>query len=287
MAVAAPRSVLRAVAQTFLQNRLATVGLAIIVFFVLFSYLGPVIYPTNQVSTNLLNANLSPRGAFPLGTDGAGYNILGRLMVGGQSSLEMGFSVAIVATLIGTFYGAISGFVGGLVDAVMMRIVDALLAIPALVLLLILVNIFKPTLGLLIIIISLLSWLGAARLVRGETLTLRVREYVQAVKLMGGSRRRIVTRHIVPNAIGVVVVNATFTVADAILIVATLDFLGLGIPPPAASWGGILNNGLNYLYDGYWWLVYPAGVALVLTVVAFNLIGDALRDALDVRLQEH
>src|SRR5262249_4748530 len=137
----------------------------------------------------------------------------------------------------------------------------------------------------LIVIIAALSWLVTARLVRGEALALRDREYVQAVRLMGGKRWRIVMRHIVPNSIGVIVVNATFQVADAILLLAVLSFLGLGLPPPAASWGGILSDGLNYLYDGFWWLIYPAGLAIVLTVVSFNFIGDALRDSLDVRLR--
>lgn len=281
----ARRGPLRAIAVTFVQNRLATAGLMLVLAVVAFCFLGPVIWHTNQVTVNLANATQAPSAAHPLGTDGAGYDVLGRIMLGGQSSLELGFAVAVGATLIGTIYGAISGFVGGTLDALMMRLVDALLAIPLLVLLLILVNIFRPTLGLLIVVISLLSWLGIARLVRGETLTLRTREYVQAVRVMGGSRRRIIGRHIIPNAIGVVVVNATFQVADAIILVATLDFLGLGLPPPAVSWGGILSDGLNYLYDGYWWLVYPVGIALVLTVVAFNFIGDALRDSLDIRLQ--
>ncbi len=278
-------SIWRASVRTFAENRLAIAGLGIVVFMVLFCYVGPLVYRTNQVTTNLLAGDLPPSLAHPLGTTGAGYDVLGRLMVGGQNSLEMGFAVAIVSTFIGTMYGAVSGYVGGVVDGLMMRIVDALLAIPTLVLLLILVNVFKPTLGLLIVVVSLLSWLGVARLVRGETLSLRVREYVQAVKLVGGNRRRAVLRHIVPNAIGVVVVNASFTVADAILVIATLSFLGLGLPPPAASWGGMLTDGLNYLYDGYWWLVYPVGATLVVTVVAFNFIGDALRDSLDVRLR--
>ena len=171
------------------------------------------------------------------------------------------------------------------VDSVMMRIVDIMLAIPTLVLLLVVASIFRPDLLMLIVIISLLSWLVPARLVRGEALTLRTREYVQAVRMMGGGGRRTIIRHIVPNAIGVIVVNATFQVADAILLLAVLSFLGLGLPPPAASWGGILSDGLNYLYDGYWWLIYPAGLAIVITVISFNFIGDALRDSFDVRLR--
>jgi peptide/nickel transport system permease protein len=167
----------------------------------------------------------------------------------------------------------------------MMRIVDCVLAIPSLVYLLVLVNIFKPTLGLLILILALLSWLYPARLVRAEALKIKQLHHVEAVRTMGGRTGRIVLRHIVPNALGVIVVNATFQVADAILILAALSFLGLGLPPPAATWGGMLTDGLNYIYDGYWWVIYPAGAMIVITVIAFNLIGDGLRDSFDVRLQ--
>jgi peptide/nickel transport system permease protein len=282
----AGRSVGRVLLRVFVQNRLATVGVLIVILMVLFCFVGPLIYHTNQVTTNIAIADQGPSGGHLLGTDPVGYDVLGRLMKGGQSSLIVGFAVAVIGTLFGTLWGAIAGFFGGWVDAAMMRVVDTLLAIPGLVLLLILSAIFRPTVLLLIVILSLLSWLVPARLVRAETLSLRSREYVDAVTVMGGSPRRIVFRHIVPNTIGTIVVNGTFQIADAILIVATLSFFGLGLPPPAATWGGILSDGLNYIYDGYWWLVYPAGVAIVLTVVAFNFIGDALRDALDVRLQE-
>jgi peptide/nickel transport system permease protein len=283
---AANSSVGRIMLQVFLQNRLATVGVLIVVAMLLFCFVGPVLYHTNQVTTNITIADQPPSSAHLLGTDPVGYDVLGRLMKGGQSSLIVGFAVAVIGTLFGTLWGAVSGFLGGWVDAVMMRVVDALLAIPGLVLLLILSAIFRPTVLLLIVILSFLSWLVPARLVRAETLSLRTREYVDAVTIMGGRPRRIVFRHIVPNTIGTIVVNGTFQIADAILIVATLSFFGLGLPPPAATWGGILSDGLNYIYDGYWWLVYPAGLAIVITVVAFNFIGDALRDALDVRLQE-
>jgi len=167
----------------------------------------------------------------------------------------------------------------------MMRVVDTFLAIPGLVLLLILVNLFTPNLLLIILLLSMLSWLGVSRLVRGEVLTLRTREYVQAARMMGSTRWEILTRHLVPNAIGVIIVNATFTVADAILTLSALSFLGLGLPPPHADWGGMLSNGLNYLFDGEWWLVYPPAVILIITVLAFNMLGDAVRDSLDVRLQ--
>src|SRR5262249_4333772 len=144
---------------------------------------------------------------------------------------------------------------------------------------------FRPSVVMLILVVSVVAWLSPARLVRGEALTLREREYVRAVKLMGGSSSRAVLTHIVPNAAGTIVVNATFQVADAILVVAALSYLGLGIPPPAANWGGMLSHGVDHIYGGQWWLIYPPGLAIVLTVVALNFIGDGLRDALDVRLQ--
>jgi peptide/nickel transport system permease protein len=280
-----PGGSLRLIAATFAENRAAVAGLGLIAAITLFCFAGPLIYPTNQVTVQLGLAKLPPGGRFPLGTDPSGYNVLGRLMVGGQSSLELGFAVSIATTVLGTAYGAVAGLAGGIVDALMMRVIDTALAVPALVLLLILVNVVTPNLGVIILLLTLLSWLPIARLVRGEVLTLKTREFVQAVKVMGATRRRIVLRHLAPNAIGVIVVNATFTLSDAILTLSALSFLGLGLPPPQADWGGMLSGGLNYLFDGYWWLVYPPAVILILTVVAFNLIGDAVRDALDVRLQ--
>jgi peptide/nickel transport system permease protein len=167
----------------------------------------------------------------------------------------------------------------------MMRFVDTVLSIPILFLLIVLAVIFHPSVSLLIFVIAAVSWLVPARLVRGETLSLRVREYVQAVRVMGGSRTRIVLRHIVPNAIGTIIVNATFQVADAIILLASLGFLGLGIQLPQTDWGSMLSNGVNFAIAGYWWEIYPAGLAIVLVVVAFNFVGDALRDSLEVRLQ--
>jgi len=269
----------------FLQNRLAAIGLVLLALILLFCFVGPLVYHTNQTQANLLIETEAPSHSHPLGTDDLGFDLLGRLMVGGQSSLEVGLSAALLATLFGSLWGAIAGYVGGAVDAIMMRVVDVLLSIPTLVLLLVLAAMFRPNLLMLIAVISALSWLVPARLVRGETLSIRTREYVQAVRVMGGSNTRAIFRHVVPNSIGVIVVNATFQVADAILLLAVLSFLGLGLPPPAASWGATLSDGLNYLYEGYWWLVYPAGVIIVVTVISFNFLGDALRDSLDVRLR--
>jgi peptide/nickel transport system permease protein len=138
---------------------------------------------------------------------------------------------------------------------------------------------------MLIILIAAVSWLVTSRLVRGETLTLKVRDYVQAARVMGGSRRYNLLRHVLPNAIGTIAVNVTFQVADAIVLLAAMSYLGLGIPAPQTDWGGMLSQGVDYIYSGYWWLIYPPGLAIVATVVAFNFIGDALRDSLESRLQ--
>jgi peptide/nickel transport system permease protein len=275
--------------RVFAENKLAVAGVGVIVFMVLFCYLGPVFYSTNQTNTNaaLMYSTQSapPSAAHLLGTDDSGFDMLGRIMYGGQVSLEVGFAAAGIATAIGVIWGAVSGFFGGWVDALMMRIVDVLLSVPLLYLLITLAVIFRPSLSLLIFVIGFTAWLGPARLVRGEALTLRVREYVQAVRVMGGTGRRIVVRHIIPNTIGTIVVNATFQVADAILLLAALGFIGLGVPLPLTDWGSMLANGVNYALDGYWWEIYPTGLAIVLVVVAFNFIGDALRDAFEVRLQ--
>jgi peptide/nickel transport system permease protein len=269
----------------FARNWQARAGLATVIVLVLFCFVGPLIYRTNQVGVNLNLKDLAPGGSHPLGTDGSGYDVLGRLMLAGQASLELGFAVAIATTLVGTAYGAIAGIAGGFVDGLMMRIVDTFLAIPWLVLLLIMVNIFPPNLWTIIALLTLLSWLGVARLVRGEVISLRTRDFVLAAKAMGSTTNRIMFRHMVPNAIGVIVVNATFSIADAILALSTLSFLGLGLPPPHADWGTMLTNGLNDLFNGYWWLVYPPAIVLIVTIIAFSLIGDAVRDSLDVRLQ--
>ncbi len=281
--------IFRQFARVFVENKLAVVGAGFIVFAVLFCYVGPTFYQTNQSSTQTAllfsTQNLHPNSHHLLGTDGSGFDVLGRIMYGGQVSLEVGFAAAAIATLLGVLYGAISGFFGGWVDALMMRIVDVVLSVPLLFLVIALVVIFHASLELLIWVLGFTSWLAPARLVRGETLTLRVREYVMAVRVMGGSGRRIVLRHIIPNTIGTIVVNATFQVADAILLLAALGFVGLGVPAPLTDWGSMLANGVNYALDGYWWQIYPAGVAIVLVVVAFNFVGDALRDAFEVRLQ--
>ncbi|HTW11113.1 MAG TPA: ABC transporter permease [Solirubrobacteraceae bacterium] len=275
----------RPLVREFARHRLGVAGLALIVLIVLFCWVGPLLDPTNQTQVNLA-ANMAPGAGHPLGTDAHGYDILGRLMIGGRVSLEIGLAVAVLATALGAVWGALAGLTGGALDAVMMRVVDVFLALPAIFVLVYLGTVLTPTVPLLILVISLLSWLGPARLIRGETLSLKTREFVQAARGMGAGRTRIIARHLLPNALGTVVVNATFQVADAIILLATLSFLGFGLPPPAATWGEMLSQGSTYLLDGYWWEVYPVGILLMLTVIAFNLVGDALRDTLDARLRD-
>lgn len=280
----ATRSTIRLFAGVFLQNRLATIGLGTIVLITLFSFLGPHLYVTNQVSTNITDLTQPPSAAHPLGTDTVGYDVLGRLMLGGQSTLEVGLAAAVLSSLIGAVWGGIAGYAGGWVDSLMMRVVDSFLAIPPLLLMMILASAYTPTIPVLIIVIALVSWLITGRLARGDALSLRVREYIQAARMFGAGTRRIIIRHIFPNIIGTIIVQTTLSTANAILLLASLSYLGLGPPPPATNWGEMLSNGLNYIYDGYWWLIYPAGLLIVLTVVAFNFVGDALRDAFEVRL---
>jgi peptide/nickel transport system permease protein len=282
-----PASPLRRGWEVFAENRLALASLGVVLAIIGFCFIGPLIYHTDQVHTNLSDYLCPPSAAHPLGCDNVGYDELGRLMVGGQTSLEVGLAAAVVSVAFGALYGAFSGFVGGPVDAFLMRIVDAGLSIPYLMLVIILSVILHPDTGVMIFIIAVIYWLGVARLVRGETLTLRTREYVQAVKVAGGGGRRAIIRHIMPNAAGTIIVQATFAVADSILLLALLGFLGLGVSPPATDWGSMLSGGLQFLQSSqsYWWLIYPAGIAIIITCISINFIGDALRDAFETRLQ--
>ncbi len=272
--------------RTFSANKLAVASLAMLVIVVAFCYLGPVFYHTNQIATNLLRENQGPSAAHPLGTSPTGKDELGRLMLGGQSTIELGLAVGVIATGFGLVWGTVSGFIGGAVDSIMMRVVDALLSIPFLFFVILLASIVRPTLILVILVISGVSWLSTARLVRGETLSLRTRDYVSAARGFGASNTRLIARHIGPNVLGVLVVNATLKVADAILTFAALGYLGLSVPPPATNWGEILAGGVNNFFDGYWWQLWPAAILIVVTVLAVNVLGDALRDVVEARLNQ-
>ncbi len=279
------RSGWRLALREFAQNKLAVAGLAILVFFVLFCFVGPLVYHGDIINTNLNATDLGPGAGHPLGTTDEGFDELALLMKGGQAALEVGFFAAFIGIGLGAIWGAVAGLAGGLLDSTMMRIVDVFLSIPGLFIILIVAVRYGATVLSLSLIIGGFTWLVPARLVRGEVLTLRTRDFVSAARTAGAGRWRLINRHLLPNAFGVIIVNVTFNVADSILTVAALGYLGFGLHYPNQDWGDMLSTGITYMQDGYWWLVYPVGICIILVVMACNLIGDALRDSLDVRLR--
>jgi peptide/nickel transport system permease protein len=280
-----PRSAFRRGLEVFLENRLSVTGVVVVVIMLVFCFIGPIFYHGDITTVNFGVETLPPGAGHPLGTDSLGQDELARLMSSGQISMEVAIAAALLATVVGVLWGSIAGYVGGLLDAVMMRIVDAALSIPVLILAMVLVAIVTPTEPLLIVIVAATSWLSTSRLVRGEALSLRVREYVQAMRVMGGGSARAVLRHIAPNAIGTILVNLTFQVADAIGLIVALSYLGLGIRPPQQDWGAMLSNGTGYVANDYWWLIVPPGACIVLVIMAVLWMGEGLRDAVEVRLQ--
>ena len=219
----------RLAVREFAQNRLAVIGVAILVFFVLFCFVGPLLYHGNVNSTNLLATDLSPGAGHLLGTTNEGFDELGLLMKGGQDSLEVGFFAAAIGIVIGALYGSVAGLAGGFLDSVMMRVVDVFLSVPFLFVVLIVAVRYGASVVGLSVIFGGYTWLAPARLVRGEVLTLRTRDFVSAARIAGARRWRLIVRHLIPNAFGVMIVNVTFAVADAILAVAALGYLGFGL----------------------------------------------------------
>jgi ABC-type dipeptide/oligopeptide/nickel transport system permease subunit len=269
----------------FSRNRLAVVGMGILVFFVIFCFVGPIFYHGNTINTNLTASDVPPSAGYPLGTTSEGFDELGLLMRGGQVSLEVGFLAAAVGIVIGMIWGAISGLAGGIVDSAMMRVVDVFLSVPFLFVILIVAVRYGASVLSLSLIIGAYTWLVPARLVRGEVLTLKTRDFVAAARSAGSGRLRLIGRHLIPNALGVIIVNVTFNIADAILAVAFLGFLGFGLQYPTQDWGDMLSQGVSEMQNGYWWLVFPVGACLVIVIMACNMVGDGLRDSLDVRLR--
>jgi ABC-type dipeptide/oligopeptide/nickel transport system permease subunit len=269
----------------FSRNKLAVVGLGILIFFVIFCFVGPIFYHGNTINTNLTASDVPPSAGYPLGTTSEGFDELGLLMRGGQVSLEVGFLAAAVGIVIGMIWGAISGLAGGIVDSAMMRVVDVFLSVPFLFVILIVAVRYGASVLSLSLIIGAYTWLVPARLVRGEVLTLKTRDFVAAARSAGSGRWRLIRRHLIPNALGVIIVNVTFNIADAILAVAFLGFLGFGLQYPTQDWGDMLSTGVAQMQNGYWWLVFPVGACLVIVIMACNMVGDALRDSLDVRLR--
>jgi peptide/nickel transport system permease protein len=275
--------------RVFRRNRMAVVCLGILVFVALFCFVGPYVYHTNQTNVGALmgeSCSQPPSSKHPLGTDKTCFDMLGRLMVGGQNSFIVGLLAASIAVTFGSLYGVTSGYRGGRVDSVMMRILDVLLSIPGLYLVLDAVALFGRNRAIMIMIIGLTGWYGVARLIRSESLSLREREYVQAVRVMGGNTRRIMLKHILPNSVSTMTTLATFAIGDGILALAGLGYLGLGLVIPQTDWGTMLNTSFTAILLNYWWQIWPVVVLFLAVVISFNYLGDAIRDALEVRLRE-
>jgi peptide/nickel transport system permease protein len=252
-------------------------------------FLVPVLHPTNQTNQAATFGqawNAAPSWHHWLGTDSSGFDELGRIFYGGEYSLTLGFLAGFITIVVGTTYGMISGFVGGITDTVMMRIIDAFLSIPYIFLLITLISIFNRSTVFLICIIGFTLWWGNARIIRGDALLIRNLEYSQAATAMGARKWHIIRRHVFPNSISNIVTVATFSVADAILFLSALGFLGLGIQAPQTDWGTMLQAGTSQIQNGFWWEIYPLALVFIAVVVSINYIGDALRDCFEVRLLE-
>ena len=262
------------------KNYLAVFGLAVLIFLCLISLLTPWIAPYGYEQQNLMLGATPPSIEHWLGTDIFGRDMLTRIMYGGRVSLMVGFIATAVALVIGILWGAIAGFVGGRVDAVMMRIVDIMYALPFMIFIVLLMVVFGRNILLLFVAIGAVEWLTMARIVRGQVMALRKQEFVEAAYSMGLSQWTIIRRHIIPNTLGPVIVYTTLTIPSVMLLEAFLSFLGLGIQPPESSWGLLINYGVETMEEYPWLLIYP-GITLSLTLFALNFLGDGLRDALD------
>lgn len=280
-------TMLQIVARKFFRNKLAVIGGIFLIVIISAALLAPVIAPYSPEKQNLLEKLSVPSREHLLGTDRFGRDIFSRLLYGARISLLVGFASVLGSITIGTFLGAIAGYVGGIVDALIMRFVDIILSIPSIFLLITLVTIFKPGVDKLILIFALLGWTTTARLVRGEFLSLRSREFVLASKTIGTKTHKIIFSHILPNAMGPIIVSATLSIGYVILAESGLSYLGLGIQPPVASWGNMLQDAQNFtILLNSWWYPLGPGLMILLTVVCFNFVGDGLRDALDPKINE-
>ncbi|ASB60415.1 peptide ABC transporter permease [Bacillus sp. A053] len=277
-----PETMTRIFFEKFFKNRLAVVGGIILSVIILMAVFAPFIAPYSPESQSLLNKLKPPSAQNLMGTDKFGRDIFTRVLYGARVSLLVGFASVIGAITIGTVVGALAGYFKGIVDAVLMRAVDVVLSIPDIFLLITLVTIFQPGMDKLILIFSLTGWTTTARLVRGEFLSLRSREFVLAAKTIGTKNYKIIFSHILPNCIGPIIVSATLKVGSVILAESTLSYLGFGIQPPIASWGNMLQDAQNFtlMIQAWWYPLFP-GLFILMTVLCFNFVGDGLRDALD------
>ncbi|WP_028988841.1 ABC transporter permease [Thermithiobacillus tepidarius DSM 3134] len=266
--------------QRLRRNPTAVLGGLVMAAIALLALAAPWVAPYDPNAIDV-NAILKPPSlAHPMGTDRLGRDVLSRMIYGARISLSVGLVAVGLATLIGVLLGAIAGYYRGLTDSFMMRLVDIMLAIPTFFLILAVIAFLEPSIFNIMVVIGLTSWMGVARLVRAEFLGLHDREFVLAARAQGASDLRLIFRHYLPNSLAPVIVTVILSIAGAILVESGLSFLGLGVQPPAASWGNILTEGKEYIQFAWWLSVYP-GLAILVTVLSYNLLGEGLRDALD------
>jgi peptide/nickel transport system permease protein len=280
--VAPARGVWRITWERFTRHRLALVGLGVLAVFALAALLAPWLTPYQPNRTNLSAMLQAPTAAHPMGTDELGRDLLTRVLHGGRVSLAVGVLAVALSVTIGTAVGALSGYFGGRLDNALMRFVDFMISLPSIFVLIILATIYGTKPATIVLVIGGLRWMGTSRLVRGSFLSLREREFVEAARCLGASAPRIILRHILPNAVGPIIVAASLGVAGAILTESSLSYLGLGIQPPMASWGNMLRNAQEQMFRAPWTAVFP-GLMIFLSVLSINYIGDGLRDAFDPR----
>ncbi|HZM03573.1 MAG TPA: ABC transporter permease [Candidatus Saccharimonadales bacterium] len=268
------------------KNKLAIFGLAVVTILAVLSFASPLIcryiIGFSYDQQNLALGPVAPNHTHWLGTDPLGRDLLARLLYGGRVSLMVGLCATVVSLTIGVIYGAIAGFIGGKLDMFMMRAVDILYALPFTIFVILLMVFFGQNIILLFVAIGAVQWLTMARIVRGQVMAVKRQEFVEAAHALGLRRTRIIFRHIVPNLLGPIIVYATLTVPEVILLESFLSFLGLGVQPPHSSWGVLIKEGAEVMEEYPWLLMYP-GVMMALTLFSLNFLGDGLRDALDVR----
>jgi len=273
----------------FKQNKRAIIGLVILAVLYSVALLAPVISPHDPISQkNVLNVRFLPPSfdtSYLLGTDGFGRDLLSRIIYGSRISLFIGFISVILSVTIGSLVGVTAGYFGSWVDGALMRLVDLMLGFPRFFLLLIVIAFVGPSIFWIIAVLGLTGWMGIARLVRGQVLSLKEQEFILATRALGVRTFRILFKHLIPNTMAPIIVYSTLLIGNVILLEAGLSFLGLGVQPPTPSWGNIINLGRFNLIDAWWISTFP-GFAIVITVVTFNIVGDALRDAFDPRLRD-
>ena len=267
------------------RNKLALLGGVIVLFLALTAILAPWLSPHDPGEIDVTRILEAPSREHPLGTDQLGRDVLSRMIWGSQISLLVGFVAVGILSIIGVFLGSLAGYYGGWVDNVIMRFVDIMLCFPTFFLILAVIAFVSPSIWAIMIVIGVFGWMGVARLIRAEILSLKEREFILAARSQGGGDLRIIFRHLLPNALSPVLVSAILGVAAAILTESALSFLGIGVQPPTPSWGNMLTAGKDNI-DIAWWLSLYPGLAILITVLGYNLLGEGIRDALDPRLRD-